>query len=138
MLLQSIDLFRTDIFSAKLLIQKRYFFQAPSLWKKLIFSYKKERTLCLDVLIMLYNCWNNSKSRCFFIVSTWKSVDQDFQFPMSSDWRFDTSFYLRFEIPIHNDVQCYWTPWEVVFHICLFLMSYDRSDMSLSNIETIV
>ena len=80
----------------------------------------------------------------YFKISTWKLVDQDFWFLFS----LFNKIYLRFlaviiaqiqnSNPQYSDTETNHLEMLIYMHICLFLMSYDSSNMGLGHIETIV
>ena len=100
-------------------------------------SWKKwKRILPKLALFMLRSCWNFCNSRYFFIISSWKLVDQDFYSHVQWVWigTLNTSVYLISKILIPNNTER--LEILIVFLICSFLMSHDFSHMSLGDIET--
>ena len=96
-------------------------------------SSKNERTFCLNKRLPCYIALEIFVTRrIFFIILTWKLVDQDLysQFPMSLDWHFEYAILGQIQ---NSDLQeC-----AVIMDICLFLMLYDSSDMRFDGIDTI-
>ena len=92
--------------------------------------------------VMLHSCWNVCNSRCLFHNFSLKIALSRFPFPVSREfglklWIRHANLNSKFKSP----VMCSDTKrleMLIVLHIYLFLMSYNSSNMSFGDIETIV